>query len=405
MNTALIITAEELEGTEATVSQWLVKIGDFVEDGKPIIELETDKVSMEVCAHHSGIVTDLAVSVGDKVVPDMVLAHIDSEKTTADEPSEPVPEPVEEVVVTKEPTTDKATDRLSPAVRRLITENNLDVKDITGSGRHGRITRDDVKQHLANVAEKLLAPASKPDIPAPAPVANMTSRKVPHTRMRKKIADHMVSSLLHTSPHVTSVFEMDLSNIMEHRKWHKNACERQGFSLTFTAYFAYAAALAVKEVPEVNARFHEDHMEYFDHVNFGVGTALGEEGLVVPVIKHIDTMELYDLAKALTEQTDKARNGKLTQEDLRGSTLTISNHGVSGSLFATPIIINQPEVAIIGIGKLEKRPVVRTIDGKDEICIKPMCYVSLTIDHRALDAYQTNRFLTRFVEIIETWQG
>ena len=137
----------------------------------------------------------------------------------------------------------------------------------------------------------------------------------------------------------------------------------------------------------------------------GIGTALGDEGLVVPVIRDVDSKDLYEIAKALTEQTDKARQGNLTPDDLKGSTLTISNHGVSGSLFATPIIINQPEVAILGVGKLDKRAVVVEQNGEDAIVIKPMCYVSLTIDHRALDAHQTNLFLSHFVDIIENWEG
>ena len=137
----------------------------------------------------------------------------------------------------------------------------------------------------------------------------------------------------------------------------------------------------------------------------GIGTALGDQGLVVPVINNVQSLSLYDIARELTNKTDKARNGSLTPDDLKGSTLTISNHGVSGSLFATPIIINQPEVAILGIGKLQKRPVVVEINGEDDLLIKPMCYVSLTIDHRALDAYQTNQFLRGFVDIIEKWEG
>jgi len=178
-----------------------------------------------------------------------------------------------------------------------------------------------------------------------------------------------------------------------------------GGKLTFTAYFAYAAAHACMEVPQVNARYHENYLELFDQVHMGIGTALGDDGLVVPVIRDVDSKDLYEIAIALTEQTDKARNRNLTPDDLKGSTLTISNHGVSGSLFATPIIINQPEVAILGVGKLQKRAVVVEQNGEDVMVIKPMCYVSLTIDHRALDAHQTNLFLSHFVDTIENWEG
>ena len=421
MTTALTITADELEGTTASVSQWLVSEGDVVTDGQPVLELETDKVSMEVCAHQAGVISDIQVKVGDDVAADMVLAHIKSASeaavTASNTESGATPEPTnspatESEAETATQSTDatvatdaKAKHRLSPAVRRLLQENQLSVDDVTGTGRDGRVTREDVEQYITNAPKSVAVPAKKPVIKEYAAPSETTSTKVPHSRIRKSIADHMVTSLLHTSPHVTSVFEMDLSNIMAHRKWHKKACERAGGKLTFTAYFAYAAALACKEVPQVNARYHEDHLEMFNQVHMGIGTALGDEGLVVPVIRDVDSKDLYEIAKALTEQTDKARQGNLTPDDLKGSTLTISNHGVSGSLFATPIIINQPEVAILGVGKLEKRAVVVEQNGEDTIVIKPMCYVSLTIDHRALDAHQTNLFLSHFVDIIENWEG
>ncbi len=413
MTSELTITADELEGTTASISQWLVNDGDAVVEGQPVLELETDKVSMEVCAHQSGVISNITLAVGAEVEAGMVLAHIkantesqesnDESATSAhDMNSQQLPE--------TDTSSDKARERISPAVRRLIQENQLDIAQISGSGRNGRVTRDDVEKYLQQADR---SSSIQPQQPVAnnsieqtlSPKSDEQSVKVPHTRIRKAIADHMVTSLLHTSPHVTSVFEMDMSNIMAHRKWHKKACEQAGGNLTFTAYFAYAAAMAVQEVPQVNARYHDDHLEMFNQVHMGIGTALGDEGLVVPVIKNVDSLSLYQIATALTQQTDKARNGTLTQDDLQGSTLTISNHGVSGSLFATPIIINQPEVAILGVGKLQKRPVVIDNNGTDELVIKPMCYVSLTIDHRALDAHQTNLFLTRFVEIIENWEG
>ena len=408
MTTELTISADELEGTTASLSQWLVGVGDTVTEGQPVLELETDKVSMEVCAHQAGTINDFKVSEGDEVTAGMVLAHIEPQS----ESSVVAEQAPDDVVISEEPkseASDKARERLSPAVRRLLQENQLEVSDIAGSGRDGRVTREDVENHLkSNQPVAPAKPEPKPLMPEPVMTQSLASDdssiRVPHTRIRKAIADHMVSSL-QTSPHVTSVFEMDMTNIIAHRKWHKKACEREGSNLTYTAYFAYAAALAAKDVPQVNARYHDDHLEIFNQVHMGIGTALGDQGLVVPVIKNVDSLSLYQIAAALTQQTDKARNGTLTQEDLKGSTLTISNHGVSGSLFATPIIINQPEVAILGIGKLQKRPVVVEINGEDDLVIKPMCYVSLSIDHRALDAHQTNLFLSRFVYIIENWEG
>ncbi|MEL0067154.1 MAG: 2-oxo acid dehydrogenase subunit E2 [Gammaproteobacteria bacterium] len=408
MTTELTISADELEGTTASVSVWIVNEGDIVSAGQPVLELETDKVSMEVCAHQSGVLSDIQVKVGEDVEADMALAHIrpaDTETVSEDSEASTEKDVEESSTETLE---DKAKHRLSPAVRRLMQENQLTAEEVTGSGRNGRVTREDVEQYLAlqqTTHAQNTAIKTNNTAPSDTPAVSATSRKVAHTRIRKSIADHMVSSLLHTSPHVTSVFEMDMSNIIAHRKWHKNACARVGGKLTFTAYFAYAAALACQEVPQVNARYHEDCLELFNQVHMGIGTALGDDGLVVPVIRDVDSKELYEIAIALTEQTDKARNGNLTPDDLKGSTLTISNHGVSGSLFATPIIINQPEVAILGVGKLQKRAVVVEQNGEDVMVIKPMCYVSLTIDHRALDAHQTNLFLSHFVDTIENWEG
>jgi len=202
---------------------------------------------------------------------------------------------------------------------------------------------------------------------------------------------------------VTSVFEMNLSNVIEHRKWHKKEYQEEQVNLTFTAYFLKAICAAMKIVPTINARYHDDALEVISDINIGVGTGLGEKGLVVPVIEQVQEMKLFDIAKQLTQQTQKARSGSLKPADLKNGTFTISNHGVSGSLFAAPIIINQPEIAILGIGKLKKRTLVVEENGIDTIQIKPMCYVTLSIDHRALDAYQANLFLSTFVETIEHW--
>ncbi|MEL0036756.1 MAG: biotin/lipoyl-containing protein, partial [Gammaproteobacteria bacterium] len=245
MTTELTISADELEGTTASVSVWLVNEGDIVSAGQPVLELETDKVSMEVCAHQSGVLSDIQVKVGEDVEADMALAHIrpaDTETVSEDSVASTEKDVEESSTETVE---DKAKHRLSPAVRRLMQENQLTAEEVTGSGRNGRVTREDVEQYLAQqqiTHEQNTAIKTDLSAPTDTPAVNATSRKVPHTRIRKSIADHMVSSLLHTSPHVTSVFEMDMSNIIAHRKWHKNACARVGGKLTFTAYFAYAAA-------------------------------------------------------------------------------------------------------------------------------------------------------------------
>ena len=220
--------------------------------------------------------------------------------------------------------------------------------------------------------------------------------------MRKAIAENLTASVM-TAPHVTSVFECDMSAIIAHRAAHKAAFEADGSKLTLTAYFVAAAAEAMKIVPEINARWHDDRLEIFDAVSIGVGTALGDKGLVVPVVQRAHAKSLAEIAGALHDLTTRARADKLTPADVRGGTFTISNHGVSGSLFASPIIIVQPQSAILGIGKTEKRVVVREVGGVDTIQVRPMAYVSLTIDHRVVDGHQTNAWLRRFVEVVERW--
>jgi 2-oxoglutarate dehydrogenase E2 component (dihydrolipoamide succinyltransferase) len=218
---------------------------------------------------------------------------------------------------------------------------------------------------------------------------------VKHNQMRRSIAQHMVQSIA-TAPHVTSVFDADLSRIVAHRAASKADFEKRGAKLTFTAYFVHASVAALKAVPEVNSRWHDDALELFDDINIGVATALGAGGLIVPVITKAQDLDLFGIAQRLQDLTDRARNEKLDTRDVQNGTFTISNHGVSGSLIASPIIINQPQSAILGVGKMERR-VVPMSEVSQETVIKPMCYVTLTIDHRVLDGFQANQFLTSWV--------
>jgi 2-oxoglutarate dehydrogenase E2 component (dihydrolipoamide succinyltransferase) len=416
----IILPAAQLEGTSATLSKWLVEIGQQVNAGDPLIELETDKVSMEICAPpQSGTLRDAIACEGEEIAVDAILGHLDTNPLGSSTDSGHVNQTTENTVndqtVARSQTMvsfeniknddeNSSYELIGPAARRLLKSNHLDHNLITGSGRRGRVTRNDVRTYIEN--HPLANPPILENTPMSAPETTSRPLKgtmIKHTNMRKAIANHMVSSLLETSPHVTSIFEMDMSNIIEHRKWHKKEYAECEVNLTFTAYFLAAVVKAVQEVPQVNARFHEHALELFSDVNIGVGTALGDDGLVVPVVQQVQSLNLFGIAKALTAQTEKARSGKLTPSDMKNGTFTISNHGVSGSLIATPIIINQPEVAILGVGKLEKRVVVEGVGDVDSIVIKPKCYVSLSIDHRALDAHQTNLFLTKFVEVIENW--
>jgi 2-oxoglutarate dehydrogenase E2 component (dihydrolipoamide succinyltransferase) len=222
--------------------------------------------------------------------------------------------------------------------------------------------------------------------------------------MRRRIAEHMVESLLRTAPHVTNVFQCDMTAVLADRAARKPEAGRHGVSLTLTAYFVAAAVEALRAVPEANARWTDDALILSERMDIGVATALGDRGLVVPVLRDAGRLDLLGIASALEALVGKARSDALTPADLKGGTFTISNHGVGGSLLAAPIVINQPQSAILGIGKLEKRAVVVTEGGQDSVAIRPCCYVTLTIDHRVLDGYQANRFMETFVGRLEGWR-
>jgi 2-oxoglutarate dehydrogenase E2 component (dihydrolipoamide succinyltransferase) len=220
--------------------------------------------------------------------------------------------------------------------------------------------------------------------------------------MRRRIAQHMSASMA-TAPHVTTVFEVDLTRVMAHRTQLAAALKRDGQNITLSAYFVSACAKALAAVPEVNSTFHEDALVIHRDLNIGVATALGNEGLIVPVLFRVQDMSVTGIARRLNQLVAAARAGKLAPEDVRGGTFTISNHGVSGSLLATPIIINQPQVAILGIGKAERRLTIDSVDGADVFKVRTKCYLTLTIDHRALDAFQANAFLTHMVNTLQSW--
>jgi 2-oxoglutarate dehydrogenase E2 component (dihydrolipoamide succinyltransferase) len=407
-----VVVPLEQEGTKAVVRAWLRKVGDRVEENDPLVELETDKVTMEVPAPAAGVLREMLLHSGDEAVPGAVLGRIAAvaempEEETEDSDPRPFglsrskPSPSSHAEEEKEgPSTGSGRTgggemRLSPSVRRACLQHGVDPAQIEGTGRDGRVTRADV--------DRFVAEARRAPQPAPAPAAGrIRSHDLPHDRMRLKIAENMLASVTQ-APHVTAMFEADFSAIIAHRERHKAAWARKGVKLTFSAYFVAAAAEAMKVAPAINGRWHPDRLEIFDDINIGVGTALGDKGLIVPVLRNVETLNLKGIAAGLEELIEKARTERLTAKDVSGGTFTISNHGVSGSLFAAPIIIAQPQSAILGVGKLEKRVVVREVGGIDTIQIRPMAYVSLTIDHRVVDGHQTNAWLTRFVETLETW--
>lgn len=402
-----VIVPFEQEGTKAVVRAWLKAVGDAVVEHEPLVELETDKVTQEVPAPASGVLDEILLGTDAEAMPGVLLGRIRPGVAAVVAAVAEVRAPVGEVVV---PAPAKAGEgRFSPSVRRAVGEHGLDAAVIAGTGRGGRVTRADVDRVVAARAGQVdgVAPVKEstpPSIEAAGPVSGaVRSRSVPHDRMRRLIADNMLNSVT-VAPHVTAVFEADLSAVVAHRAAHKAAFERDGVHLTYTAYMVAACVEAMRAAPAINSRWHADLLELFEDVNIGVGTAIGDKGLVVPVIHRAQDLSLAGIAARLTDLTARARAGGLRPADVLGGTFSISNHGVSGSLLATPIIIQQPQSAILGVGKLEKRVVAREVGGVDTIQIRPMCYVSLTIDHRVVDAHQTNRWLSRFVEAIEDWR-
>ncbi len=381
-----IVVPTEQEGTTAVVKQWLKKIGDAVRADDPLVELETDKVAVEIAATSAGILTEILVADGAEVEPGTVLGRIAaSVDALADRPSAKGAGIVSISAAAPRAKAESDLSRLSPGIRHLLAEHKLDAGDVPVSGE--KLSREDIQAEVARRAASQTAPGVM---------------RVPHDTMRKRIAEHMAHSV-QTAPHVTAMFEADFSAVGAHRAAHKIAFERRGANLTFTAYFVAACAAAMKAAPAVNGRWYDDRIDIYEDVNIGIGTSLGEKGLIVPVIHRAQTLSLLEIAKRLTELTEKARSGKLSQEDVRGGTFSISNHGVSGSLLASPIIINQPQSAILGVGKLQKRAIVREEGGADKIEVRPMAYVTLTIDHRVIDAFQTNAWLSLFVSTLENW--
>ncbi len=413
--------ADQTEGTRSQVLRWLKSVGDPVTEHEPLIEIETDKVTVEVAAPASGVLREIVKGEQEEVAPGDVLGRLEPSGVSAGKEGQTAAQPaaqpdgvrkadrerrtIPDAGATTSATTAgalaaKAPDavtRLSPAVRRIIAERGIDPSTLRGTGEGGRITIDDVLAHTPSQRPAdISVAASAPDVVA-------GTRSVPHTAIRKRIADHMVQSLLHTAPHVTTVFEADLTAVMAHRAHHRADFEQRGAPLTFTAYFLAATVRAIRAVPEANSRWTDSALEIHDHIHIGVATALEGTGLVVPVLRNVESLELFGIAHGLNRLVTAAREGKLAPADVRGGTFTVSNHGVSGSLLAAPIVINQPQSAILGVGKLEKRPVVVEQGEQEKIVVRPRCYVTLTIDHRVMDGHQANRFLQTFVSALEAW--
>jgi 2-oxoglutarate dehydrogenase E2 component (dihydrolipoamide succinyltransferase) len=388
---------DEQEGTKAVVRAWLKKVGEVVAVNDPLVELETDKVTQEVPSPAAGVLSEILLDTDDEAEPGALLARI-SDSARAKAGAQEAKPSIESAgkapsgAPGPRPSPGNGEARLSPSVRRALLQHDIDPSRIEGTGRDGRITRDDVDRAVGSATT---VGVGKPSTAQP---HHFGGGDIPHDRMRLKIAENMVRAVS-DAPHVTALFEADFSAIAA----HKAALAAKGVKLSYTAYLIKAAAEAMAVAPAINGRWEEDRIAVSPSINIGIGTALGEKGLVVPVVKDAGSLSIEDIGRKLDDLTARARLGSLAAADVSGGTFTISNHGVSGSLLAAPIILHSGQAAILGVGKLEKRVVVREINGQDAILVRPMAYVTLTIDHRVVDGHQTNAWLTRFVEILEGW--
>jgi 2-oxoglutarate dehydrogenase E2 component (dihydrolipoamide succinyltransferase) len=480
---------------EGTVLRWLKREGDPITALEPLLEVSTDKVDTEVPAPADGVLLKILIPEGTTVEKGTLLAVIgQAGEQVADDgdnvgarhavPLEksPVPAPAQ-VSANGQPANGGYTGHVTPVVARMAAEHQLDLAQIQGTGRDGRVTRKDVEAYLENTGAQRAAPlqnasddlppweqpgsgdlfkptvdysienqpsppspltgegrksgapvtsegsvgarsrapsSPSPDVgaqrtapssPAPAALPRLhpveaipdaaAGELVALSPMRRQIAEHMVMSK-HTSPHVTTVFEIDLSAVVAHREANKEAFAKQGVNLTLTAYFVAATVEALRAMPTLNAKWTDEGIFLHRAMNIGVAVAL-EQGLIVPVIKGAQDYNLLGLARAVNDLAARARAKQLKPDEVRDGTFTITNHGVSGSLFATPII-NQPQVGILGVGVMEKRvKVITDAAGSDSLSIRPCCYVSLTFDHRVADGAVGDGFLLTLKRRLESW--
>ncbi|HUO21300.1 MAG TPA: 2-oxoglutarate dehydrogenase complex dihydrolipoyllysine-residue succinyltransferase [Caulobacteraceae bacterium] len=381
---------------EATVARWTKKPGDAVKKDEVLVELETDKVSLEVSAPADGVLQDIAAAEGATVTPGQVLGVVAAGAAgaapakAAPAPAK-APEPPKAEAPKPAPAPAPAAQPLAPSVQRIATETGLDASSVAGTGKDGRVTKGDA---LAALEARAAAPAPAPVAAAPRPPAEREER-VRMTRLRQTIARRLKEAQ-NTAAMLTTFNEVDMSTVMALRNSYKDAFEkRHGVKLGFMGFFVKATIAALKEVPAVNAEIDGQDLVYKNHYDIGVAVGT-EKGLVVPVVRDADAMSLAEIEKTIAAYGKKARDGQLAIEDLQGGTFTISNGGVYGSLMSTPIL-NAPQSGILGMHKIQDRPVV--VNG--QIVIRPMMYLAVSYDHRVIDGKEAVTFLVRIKEALE----
>jgi len=428
---------------EGTLTKWLKKVGDRVERDEPLFEISTDKVDTEIPSPAAGILTEILVQEGSTVAINTVVARIAEEgaataaapaaeavpaapapaaaapaAAAAPQAAPPAPAPAP---AAPEPAAaaeaEEAIGPVSPLVRKMAREHNIDLRQVTGTGAGGRITRQDIENYLA-ARQAAAAPAARPAAPAPAPAPPAAAapppaapaaaplprvepakvRVEPMSIMRQKIAEHMIHSK-HTSAHVTTVHRVDMTRIVRLRERIKaDFQQRYGFSLTYLPFIVRATAEALRAFPIFNSSIEGTNILYYNEINIGIAVAL-DNGLIVPVIHNADEKNIVGLQRAIVDLASRARSKQLKPQEVQGGTFSITNFGSFGSLFATPVI-NQPQVAILGVGAVEKMPVV--VEG-DAIAIRHMAHLALTFDHRLIDGALADQFCQKVKAILENW--
>ena len=397
--------------TEGTITKWLKKVGDTVQRDEPIFEISTDKVDAEIPSPAAGTLTEIKVPEGSTVTINTVVAVIGGGAAApAAKPAAPAAAPAKAPAATPAPTAPAAAaassgerPRSSPLVRKIAAENNVDLSTVPGTGASGRITKQDITARISGggAAAPPAAPA-KPAPAAPPTYAPMPGELVPMSKMRAIIAKRMIESK-HTSAHVHTVFKVDMTRIVKLREREKNKYEqRNGVKLTYMPFITRAAIHALRKHPIVNASTQGEAILYNKNINIGIAVAL-EWGLIVPVIKQAEDKSFLGVARAIVDLADRARSKKLAPDDVAGGTFTLTNSGIFGEQFGTPIIA-QPQSAILGIGGLNKEPMVLTDkDGNDSIAVRSIQRFTLGFDHRIIDGADAGKFMSDFKAYLENW--
>lgn len=400
---------------EVTVTKWLKQVGDSINELEPLLEVNTDKVDTEIPAPVTGTILQIIAQEGTPAKVGELLAiigqpgeavdsgqlSVDSGQLTVDSSTPVKPNTDHQPPTTNyTPSTANNLGFISPVVAKIAAEKGVDLSQVNGTGLNGRITKNDVLNYVESGKSKAANQPANLQTFKPSNLTPDTSSHdtlIKHSTIRKSIAHHMVESK-QVSPHVLTVMEADMSKVAKHRAANKSAFERDGVNLTFTAYFMMAIVAGLKAYPQTNSSWTDEGLLVHKNINLGMATSLGEDGLIVPVIKGADNLSLLAMARTINDLAYRARARKLQPDEVKGGTFTLTNHGVSGSLLAFPII-NQPQAGILGVGAMQKRVVV--ID--DAIAIRPMVYLSFVFDHRILDGASADWFLAKVKETLENW--